>query len=209
MTPEPATPELATVDKEWLLELARAEGVEHEVSPPGVGEYFHDLSEAVARGISEWLSLWVPGVGSVLAPLAPLLLKALLLFAGVAILILGIRRWLTRRPRADEGLPEGELALPGPVEAIATTEIWAVRFSGRLEAGEIAEALEALWWWLATHIAPEPADPTWTSRELLRRARRNDLRTLADRLDRQIYGPEEPGPEQVRALFRDLQEVLG
>ncbi len=208
MNPEPATPELATVDKDWLLELARTEGVEHEISSPGIGEYFRDLSFAVTRTISDWLSSWVPGVGSVLAPLAPQLLRALLFFAGLAILLLVLRRWLSRR-RSPSRVAEADPVAPEPVSDVASTEVWASRLSRALERGEIAGALEALWWWLATHIAPGAADPTWTSRELLRQARRDDLRALADRLDRQIYGPEEPAPEQVRALFRDLQEVLG
>ena len=131
------------------------------------------------------------------------------LVAGLAILILLFRRWLTRNRSPNRETSEDPIVTSEPVEEVASTEIWASRLSRALERGEIAEALEALWWWLAIHVAPGSADPTWTSRELLRQARRNDLRALADRLDRQIYGPGDPAPEQVRALFRELREVLG
>lgn len=199
--------EAATIDPTWLGQLAEAEGVVIEVSKPGLAEYSRDLGEAISYAINDWLAGWVPGVGSVLAPLAPTILKALLIILGITVAFILIRRWLSPGPAKEEVRQVVELA-SGSVSEARSPVIWAAELARSLEAGQIADALAALWWWLASQITSERVDPTWTSRELLRQAGRRDLQMLADRLDRLMYGPEVPGREQVSVLFQELREAV-
>jgi hypothetical protein len=104
-----------------------------------------------------------------------------------------------RRRRAAPAAPGAEVAAPppGPPRGVAG---WRAELERRLAAGDVAGALEALWWWLARALAGEGADESWTGRELVARSRRRDLLPLVARLDAMAYGPERPEPEAVRRL---------
>ncbi len=79
----------------------------------------------------------------------------------------------------------------------------------RLEAGDVSAAVEALWWWLASGLVADRAEPSWTSRELVARAGRQDLLADVRRLDRMMYGAARPSADDVSRLWSDLREAVG
>ncbi|MBV8202178.1 MAG: hypothetical protein JOZ15_16280, partial [Acidobacteria bacterium] len=86
---------------------------------------------------------------------------------------------------------------------------WRHEVERGLAEGRVAEALRATWWWLARSLAGERAQPTWTGRELLRVAGREDLGGLMRELDAMTYGPRPPAPEEVGRLVARLGANLG
>ncbi len=85
---------------------------------------------------------------------------------------------------------------------------WRAELERRLAEGRIAEALEALWWWLARSVAATQVEADWTSRDLVTRSRREDLRDFVRRLDAFTYGPRRPAVEDLRGLVGRLEEAL-
>ena len=86
---------------------------------------------------------------------------------------------------------------------------WLAELDRRLEAGDVAGALEAWWWVFARRVAPGEARASWTSGELVARARRPELRPLAVQIDRFRYGPVRPAASDVRALARRVSAGTG
>jgi hypothetical protein len=78
----------------------------------------------------------------------------------------------------------------------------------RLAAGDVAAALEALWWWFARSASTADVDPSWTSRELLAHCGRHDLTPLALGLDRLLYGPARPGSVELRTFIARAEAGL-
>jgi hypothetical protein len=154
------------------------------------------LLDLLAEG-ARWLAvsprvlLWIVG--------------ALAVLVAAALLWLVVSR-LRRRPR-DPGEAPVATATPAP-EAILDAAGWRAELERRLAEGRIPDALEALWWWLARSLAGSRAEPDWTSRDLVARSRRDDLRDLVRRLDAFTYGPLPPAPEEVRAFVGRLEEAL-
>ena len=102
----------------------------------------------------------------------------------------------------------GSAVALGAAPATWDAAAWRAELERRLSEGRIAEALEALWWWLARSVAGERAEPDWTGRELVARARREDLRDLVRRLDAFTYGPRRPAAEDLRRLLGRLEERI-
>jgi hypothetical protein len=129
--------------------------------------------------------------------------------AGLAVLaaILLLRLLLPRMRRAKK---EAEIsaAVVSAAPAYRDAAAWRAALERYLAEGRTAEALEALWWWLARSVAGERAEPDWTSRELVTRARREDLRELVRRLDAFTYGPRPPATDDLRRLMGRLEEVV-
>lgn len=128
----------------------------------------------------------------------------------VALLALGLiaRALLPRLRRRPSPLEGGGLeASPAPAMALDAAG-WRAELDRRLAEGRIPESLEALWWWLARSLAGPEAEPDWTSRDLIARSRRDDLRDLVRRLDLLTYGPFTPGVEDLRGLLGRLEERL-
>jgi hypothetical protein len=92
--------------------------------------------------------------------------------------------------------------------AARSAAAWRAELERRLAAGLVAEALEALWWWLARSLASGQVEPAWTSRDLVTRSRREDLRDLVRRLDAFTYGARRPAVEDLRRLVGGLEEAL-
>lgn len=182
--------------------------------------------QAVARALPEpsWLDyLWHLLRTAVEAVLRPVLSRldglpvqglaralAVAALAAVALLAVGLAvRWLRRRRQAV--LPGSDArgqAGAAPQDASRPAASWRGAFEERLAAGDVAGAVEALWWWLATAIAREPVDASWTTHELLTRAGRPDLRAIGVGLDRLTYAAARPGADDVRALATRLQAAL-
>ncbi|MDY7096096.1 MAG: hypothetical protein SX243_24240 [Acidobacteriota bacterium] len=73
-----------------------------------------------------------------------------------------------------------------------------------LTPGELARALEALWWWIARSLAGSRADASWTSGDLLRHTGRRDLRGHLAILDTLRYGSDGPPLASARGELREL-----
>ncbi|MFL6236595.1 MAG: DUF4129 domain-containing protein [Thermoanaerobaculia bacterium] len=176
--------------------------VERAPVPPEssyLGELARHFQHALLDGLSassRWLHVspaavrWIAGILIVL----------------VALLILRlIVAWVRRRTKEPEPEPVVAAAAPAaPLDAAG----WRAELERRLAEGRIPEALEALWWWLARSLAGARAEPDWTSRDLVARSQREDLRDLVRRLDAFTYGPRPPAPGDLRALLGRLEETL-
>jgi hypothetical protein len=115
---------------------------------------------------------------------------------------------LRRRDKTGQGDDGGALMALGIPAAARDAAAWRAELERRLADGRIADALEALWWWLARSLAGDRAEPDWTSRDLVARAQRQEIRDLVRRLDAFTYGPRQPGVDDLRRLVGRLEEVL-
>jgi len=130
---------------------------------------------------------------------------AILLVLRVVVLRLRRRK---KTGREDDGDALADLGIPAAARDAAA---WRAELERRLADGRIADALEALWWWLARSLAGDRAEPDWTSRDLVAQARqdlRQDLRDIVRRLDAFTYGPRPPGVDDLRRLVGRLEEAL-
>ncbi len=188
--------------------------VQHQVDTrpprPGLGGYLRDLGSTISRGVGKWFEGLAPEfavAGLWLAGLDP---RWLWLAVAVVALILGLRLFLMssqrRRPRRLEGTVQaGEVVSAGavpPRDPVAAVE-------AGLAADDATGALEALWWWLADRLGFVAADPSWTSRELVLRAKRRDLLPIVRRFDGLVYGPTRPDTRAVRGFWQDLRGAIG
>lgn len=200
-------PPLAPADHLLLERVLRETGVATVPSRPGLADYML----VIARAVAERLGHAMGPLGDLLRPHAPLLLLATKVFVltVLGILLLVLIRWIRRRralPRPEPG--SIATAVSGSDREDPGLETWASEMERHLEAGDVRGALEALWWWLARSLCGPRADPSWTSRELLDRARRPDLRAFAAAFDRLAYGREAPRATDVRELMSRLRSVL-
>lgn len=190
------------------MERALASGhVERTPVPPEssyLGEVARRFQRALLDALSagaRWLHVSPPVLRWIVAALA-VLVAALLLWL--------LLTWARRRPRAAAPAPVAAAMAPVPPLDAAG---WRAELDRRLAEGRIPEALEALWWWLARSLAGSQAEPDWTSRDLVARAHRDDLKgdqlgALVRRLDAFAYGPRPPAPDDLRALLGRLEEAL-
>ena len=131
--------------------------------------------------------------------------------AGLAVLLVLLlaRLAFSRLRRRRSGPEEGEaLTACLPPAAPRDAAAWRAELERRLAGGQVPEALEALWWWLARTLAGGEAEPDWTSRDLVTRSGREDLRDLARRLDAFTYGPRPPEVPELRGLLGRFEEAL-
>ena len=198
----PWTP--AAADPELVRRVLQESGVDQRVPGPGLAAYAESLIEALWRRLTDLLRPFGPRLLPHMEWLAFALAGAALLF----LVILLARALVRRRPRASDA--------PAPLLAAERSEprhwrdreAWARAFEERCAKGDVAAALEAIWWFLATSIAPSEVDPAWTSGELLAESGRQDLTTVARGLDRMIYGSQRPAAPDLRHFFGRLREAL-
>ena len=199
---------LAAADR-GALERAFAEtGARRTPASPSWTSYSQAINEAVSRFLQRivggneafWASFGEALMWFVLAVIAAGLI--VLVVAGIRLLVRSLDRKMTILPRLE--LETREV----PPAAQAAREQLAREFEQRLEAGDLAGALHALWWWFARSLGEAPVDPAWTSRELLRARRRADLTAEANELDAMIYGSRQPSPGQARRLYLRLEGSL-
>lgn len=193
-----------TADHDLMRRVLAESGVEQTPVPPETS-YLGELSRAVQRAV---IDAFLASAEKLDLP-APLVRAAAWGLAGLAVILIAwvVFAWWRRRNRkAEEG--EGAVAALDVPPAKRTAAAWRAELDRRLAEGRIAEALEALWWWLARSLAGDRAEPDWTSRDLVVKARREDLRDLVRRLDAFTYGPRPPGIEDLRHLVGRLEEAL-
>jgi hypothetical protein len=187
-----------------LIERALASGGVERTPVPPESSYFGELLGAAAEFFVRAL---MAGAKRLHVPPGVLWWIA----AGLAaLLVLAIARLAFSRLRRRKVVREGAEAVTAalPPAAPRDAAAWRAELERRLAEGRIPEALEALWWWLARSLAGGEAEPDWTSRDLMARSRREDLRELVRRLDAFTYGPRPPGIEDLRGLLGRLEEAL-
>ncbi len=111
------------------------------------------------------------------------------------------------RRRAPKGA-EPAVARASVDQPARDAKAWRRRLDEALAAGDVPGALEAAWWWLARSLGAEVVDPAWTSGELVRRCRRDDLRPPVGVLDGLTFGPRLPSVAEVRSLVARLEGAL-
>jgi hypothetical protein len=194
-------------DQELLARVMEEQAVARALPEPSWLDYlWHVLRAAVEAVIRPFLSrldgLPMEGLARALAIGAVAVAAALAV--GLAV------RFLRRRRRAHETVPGGVAAgdVPCADEGRRPAEAWRAELETRLARGDVASALEALWWWLATTVAREPVDASWTTRELLARAGRPDLGAFSAGLDRLAYAAARPRADEVRGFLERLEAAL-
>jgi hypothetical protein len=196
----------ATADAEVLQRVLRESGVDQTVATPSWGDYAAALLEA----LFQWARGHVPDVGF-LKGLSNLVGPGLVVavIVAVVIVLLTVARTLhSSRQRRGRGPVAVRTVPTPPVTPERGREGWRRELDRRLAAGDLAGALEALWWWFARGLTADRVDPAWTSGELLAHVRRPDLHPLALTLDRFLYGPARPRAQDIDQFVRRAEEAL-
>jgi len=170
---------------------------------PAESSYLGELGRAAQQALLK--ALMKAGEALHLSP--RVLWAAVALLAALVFLL--IARAVLARLRRRNVMEEREAAAAGsapraPLDAAG----WRAELERRLAEGRTPDALEALWWWLARSLAGPEAAADWTSRDLVARSRRDDLRHLVRRLDAFTYGPRPPEIEDLRGLVGRLEAAL-
>ena len=172
-----------------LARVLARNAVERRPQPPR-GSYLADLVRAVMERIFGAIGPGMMGVPG----------WAVRLFTfGVLALALGLagmafwRAWRVQRGAPPAGPRIALSPVQAGAEASWDAAAWRRQRDLALAEGRLAEALRATWWWLARSLAGTRAEPTWTGRDLLAAAGRDDLRPLVAGLDALVYGRREGG----------------
>ncbi len=201
----------AAADRRVLAKVLADSHVDRQPRPPAASylrELLAALYERLARFVLHAVHLhtltliWY-------AALAVAGLAALFALSTTAKAAWDARRGRRRKaPRQTDRAAEPPGGTPAGQDAVRDAAGWRSEVERSLGTGDVQAALRALWWWLARSLAGPRADPTWTGRELLSSARRDDLRSLVRRLDSLTYGPRPPAVEDVRQLCASLEAEL-
>ena len=197
----------AQADPVLVRRVLEETAVDQTVPTPGWSGY----AEAVAEALFEWVRDRIPGVDAVASlfkGLGPAV--AVAAAAGVLLLILALARATLRRSRGRVPArpPAARTAPLAPGEPPRDRSAWRAEMESRLARGDVAGALEALWWWFARSLSTGPVDPSWTSQELLARSGRRDLAPLTRALDRLLYASQRPNADDVRRFLGRLEPLL-
>ncbi|HKD18458.1 MAG TPA: hypothetical protein VKG23_11375 [Thermoanaerobaculia bacterium] len=188
--------------------LAQARVVQTPAGPR-LGSYFAALAAALVRWIARAFHTR-PELSESIA-LAVSVTALALLAAALSVLAIWLWRRLAARrsaPAAAESPSEWQTA-PDPASARGDRSRWRSRIDELLSAGDVAGALEAVWWWFASSLDLDGAiDGSWTTRELLRRAGRPELSPSASTLDLLMYGRRVPSPADVVSCVGRLEKIL-
>lgn len=163
---------------------------------------------AVLAAFFRWLAD-IPGLSEGLFETAQWLAIAVLAIVGTLLVLSLFRRLrLGRGPRGPSVPSLSWTEVPEEASSGDRLE-WRRRLEERLARGDVAGALEALWWWIAFSLAPgSEIDESWTTRELLEAARRPDLRRLGAALDVLLYGRRSPSRQDVAECLARFEERL-
>jgi hypothetical protein len=192
-------------DRALMERVLASSGVER-APVPAESSYLGELSRAAQQALVE--ALMKAGEALHLSP--RVLWAAVAVFAVLVFLL--IARAVLSRLRRRTVVEKTAAAAAGSAPAASTASWdaagWRAELERRLAAGRTPDALEALWWWLARSLAGPEAAADWTSRDLVARSRRDDLRPLVRRLDAFTYGPLPPEIEDLRGLVGRLEAAL-
>lgn len=213
MTPPPpaaAGLELAgaQADGATIKAIVADTGVDTTVPGPSVGAYLESLGTRLAEHVIGFVHPSSRTVG-VLLELATWIAAAVIVVA-VGLLLYRLLRFLlrTRIGPPQTGREAVSVTRPRPGAATHDAAAWWSAFEAARSDGRVADALRALWWWLARSLAGDTADDSWTSSDLARRTEEPGLVAALRNLDLLVYGPAEPSPEQVARLTDDLRRLV-
>jgi hypothetical protein len=168
------------------------------------GAWFEAMFRWIARFFEQKAGL-VDGLLKGLAIFALGTVVLTLILVGVAV----VRRLRDRAPRGYAAPRFGRPDVLDEAPPARDRAGWRAQIEERLSRGDVAGALEALWWWLASSLTLESAvDASWTTRELLVRARRRELLGLGGILDVLMYGPHPTTAHDVKACLARFEEKL-
>jgi len=186
-----------------LLERVLASSGVERAPVPAESSYLGELGRAAQQALLR--ALMKAGEALHLSP--RVLWAAVALFAALVFLL--IARAVLARLRRRTVEEEKEVVATGSLPTVPRDAAgWRAELERRLAEGRTPDALEALWWWLARSLAGPEAAADWTSRDLVARSRRDDLRHLVRRLDAFTYGPRPPEIEDLRGLVSRLEAAL-
>ena len=186
-----------------LLERVLASSGVERAPVPAESSYLGELGRAAQQALLR--ALMKAGEALHLSP--RVLWAAVALFAALVFLL--IARAVLARLRRRTVEEEKEVVATGSLPTVPRDAAgWRAELERRLAEGRTPDALEALWWWLARSLAGPEAAADWTSRDLVARSRRDDLRHLVRRLDAFTYGPRPPAIEDLRGLVGRLEAAL-
>lgn len=196
--PEPGT----AADRAVLQRVLAESRVDCVPVPPEtsyLGELYRAAQEAIFAAIAR---------GSRMLRLPRWLVLSAAVALAVASVVLILLRLLRPRLRRGGTREAGAVAAGDPRPAAWDADAWRAELERCLAAGQLQEALKSLWWWLARSVAGSQAEPDWTSRDLVARSRRQDLRDLVRSLDLFTYGPRQPEIAELRGLKDRFEEAL-
>jgi hypothetical protein len=196
MTPTPA-------DQELMRRVLEEQAVARTLPPPSWSEYLLHLVRTALETVLGPLLRHVPMAGA-----ARVLLIAVLAVSVLALVALVVRVLRRRARRATQPDRQAAAEAPPAPPRAPDPAAWRSELDAHLDRGDVAAALDALWWWLATTVMRGAVDPSWTTRELLARAGRTDLGALSGALDRLTYAATRPQPADVRAFALRLEAAL-
>lgn len=193
-------------DLDVLQRVIRESGVDQTVPAPTWSGY----ALAVLEAFADWLRRALPDLRglrqlpTVIGPAVAVIAAALVLLVLLAVVRAAVS---SRRRQAHRAGPATRL-MPAPVPVPDRDPAgWRQEIERRLGAGDLAGALEALWWWFARTLTAGRVDPAWTSRELLAHTQRVELAPLALALDRLLYAAQRPQAEHIRGFLHHVDEV--
>jgi len=194
-------------DMDLVERVLTESAVDRTVEAAGWGGYFQALAAAIGESLARWLAGF-PSLRPVLTTLGPvaIVLVALVLLWVLYAWLRGVMAARRRRGLAQPAAP----SVGSDVSVLPQRDraAWRAQIDERLARGDVAGALEALWWWFARSVSAAPVDPAWTNHELLARSRRSDLAPFARALDRLLYGPDRPRVEELRSFLGRLEKAL-
>jgi hypothetical protein len=186
--------------------LAETEVVRQPPSPSLTG-YVGAWNEAIAHWIVEFFNAR-PGVARSIVFAVEIAGIAIVVVAVVMLAVILSRRLRPRRAPV-EPTPPGWSRVPAAAAAGRDPSFWKSEIEARLARGDVAGALEALWWWLAASLLPgKRVDTSWTTRELFAQARRPELFSMLATLDVLMYGRGAPSAGAVSACVSRLEGIL-
>ncbi len=206
--PQPPLARAREADQQLLRQVMLEAGVTTDRPRPGLTLWSRDAGSVFSRWLVDWMERVVPRVARRVAPFfesAVMIVLALLSFVLLVFLArFAFDRWRARPPSRTPAPHLGAATAP---RALGERDREA-ELRRCLESGDVVAAIEALWWWLASRLMAESAEPSWTSRELVTKAGRRDLLADVRRLDRMMYGAARPSSDEVGRLWSDLRGLV-
>jgi hypothetical protein len=198
---------LHCADADLVRRVLAETGVVRKPPGPRLMAYFGAWGEAIGGWIAEFFAAR-PGLAGQIAAAVEIAAVAIVVAAG-ARLAVSLARRLARRSAPAPAPAPGWSQVPAQTSGRRDRLGWRQEIEASLERGDVAGALEALWWWLAASLLPEAAvDSSWTTRELLMKARRPELLGLGAMLDVLMYGRRAASAGDVTACLARLEERL-
>lgn len=195
-------------DVEMVRKILRETGVATNPAGPPLTSYLGAWIEALTRWIAGFFAER-PGMAGGILNAAVVIAIITLAFALILVALSIVRRVRNRGPRGPSAPRLRGTGIPEDAPPLRDRFAWKAEIEARLSRGDIAGALEAFWWWLASSLPLESdVDASWTTRELLVKARRRELLGLGGTLDMLMYGPRTPSPENVTACLARFEEKL-